>query len=258
MTVEATIDRADQGDVRILTISNERRRNALSRAMAGALISEVTRAERDGVRGLVITGAGTTAFSAGADLKEMTNELQQGSFDPILPYVYDAITRTTCTTVAAVNGMAVGGGFELALACDARVAAPHAVFALPEATLGMVPRFGVQAIATLASTSVALDLALSGRTVGAVDGQSLGLVSGIEEDVLSAAVSLATSWSRSTPEAAAAIKELLLATPAVAPRDQPLRSIELSQRTSETRRAAVEAFAKRSRSEDARLERERQ
>ena len=134
-----------RGAIEIWTIDGEGRRNAISRAMLQELASLVERvsAARE-IRVVILTGAGDKAFCAGADLKERgtMGEPEVRAFLDELRRTLRAIEKSDCIFIAALNGTAFGGGTELALACDLRVAAPAAELGLTEVKLGIIPGGG--------------------------------------------------------------------------------------------------------------------
>src|SRR5262249_52641155 len=132
-----------RGHVLVLTMNRPERRNALSPGLIQELLVAFVDANVDPeIRCIVLTGAGDLAFCAGADLKARSEADKAGK--PFIPltsnvtrYLFEAVLETTKPVIAAINGPAVAGGFELALACDIRIAAEHTVFGLPEAKRGM-------------------------------------------------------------------------------------------------------------------------
>jgi 3-hydroxyacyl-CoA dehydrogenase len=130
----------------------------------------------------VIIGAGKT-FVAGADIREFDKPLR----DPQVPAVIEAIEACAKPVVAAIRGAALGGGFELALGCDARIATPDAVVGLPEVTLGIIPGAGgTQRLPRLIGLAPAIEMITSGRRVGASEALRLGLIDSIVEGELRA------------------------------------------------------------------------
>ncbi len=134
--------REDRGFIRILTINRPHRMNSMSPELGDRLIEEFVDANADpAVRVIVLTAVGDRAFCAGADLKARADEDKAGKpFQPLLSrvqrYVFEVVLETFKPTIAALNGPAVAGGCELALACDMRVGAEHALMGLPEAKRG--------------------------------------------------------------------------------------------------------------------------
>jgi enoyl-CoA hydratase/carnithine racemase len=170
-----------EGVVERWTINGEARRNALSRGVVAELehhVQRVSGADRS-VRAVVLTGAGDKAFCAGADLKEratMTEE-EVRRFLEQLRRTFRAIELSDCVFIAYLNGAALGGGTELALACDLRVAAPSAELGLTEVKLGIIPGGGgTQRLPRLIGKGAAKELILTGRRVAAAEALALGLV----------------------------------------------------------------------------------
>jgi methylglutaconyl-CoA hydratase len=169
-----------RGPVGILTINRADRRNALSRDTLYALGRLGRELVADAaVRVIVLTGAGDKAFCAGADLKERQGmstddvRVQVGLYRSELG-VLDASPKPV---VAALNGVAFGGGLELALLCDLRVAAPHAELALPETTLGIIPGAGgTQRLPRVVGEARAKEMILLGRKLTAAEALAFGLV----------------------------------------------------------------------------------
>jgi 3-hydroxyacyl-CoA dehydrogenase len=155
--------------------------NASSLAVRAGLLDAVsTLAGDDAVTAIVLIGAGKT-FVAGADIREFG----QPPRDPQLPAVIAAIEQCGKPVIAAIHGAALGGGFELALGCDARVATPDALVGLPEVTLGIIPGAGgTQRLPRLTGLATAIALVSSGRRVKAAEAQALGLVDSVAADDL--------------------------------------------------------------------------
>jgi enoyl-CoA hydratase len=192
----------------ILTLSRPEAANALSRALVAELertFETLTREIAAGVdlRAIVITGAGDKAFCAGADLKErMTWTLDDTrQFLGEINRLMNTIAAFPRPVIAAVNGGAFGGGFELALACDIRIAADTAELGLTEVRLGIIPGAGgTQRLARVAGVAAAKELTLTGRRVSAFRALELGIVS---EVVPAAALEeTATRWAREIAGAA--------------------------------------------------------
>ncbi|WP_437754873.1 enoyl-CoA hydratase-related protein [Sorangium sp. So ce1389] len=175
-----------RGAVAVLTIDRADRRNALSRDTLlafGRLGREL--ADDPEVRAIVVTGAGDKAFCAGADLKE-----RQGmSPDDVRRQVglyrteLGVLARSPKPVIAAINGVAFGGGLELALLCDLRVAAPHAELALPETSLGIIPGAGgTQRLPRVVGEARAKEMILLGRRLTAAEALAWGLVNRVSPE----------------------------------------------------------------------------
>jgi enoyl-CoA hydratase len=167
--------------VATITIDRPASRNALSLATMRALIERLSSASDDtDVRAIVITGAGEQAFSAGADLKELDEIARQGGTFPVpmsggLRNVHEAVLETYKPTIAAINGPAVAGGAELALACDVRIAAEHGFFSLPEAQRGMGANFASVVLPRMIPRAVAIELLYTGDRMDAATAERWGL-----------------------------------------------------------------------------------
>lgn len=171
-------DRA--GDIAVLVIDNPPV-NASSAAVRGALLAALERvAGDDGIAGAVLIGAGKS-FIAGSDLREFDLPLAP----PQLPAVIAAVEALPKPVVAALHGAALGGGYELALGCDARIAAPGAVLGLPETTLGIIPGAGgTQRLPRLVGVARALALICAGTRVSAERALELGMIDALASDDL--------------------------------------------------------------------------
>ncbi|WEX09044.1 3-hydroxyacyl-CoA dehydrogenase NAD-binding domain-containing protein [Chelativorans sp. AA-79] len=179
-----------QGDVAVITIDNPPV-NAGSRSVRAGVLSAVQAIGRDkDVRAAVLAAAGRT-FVAGSDLKEFGRPLE----DPQWPVVLTAIESCPVPVVAAIHGAALGGGYELALACDWRVADRAAVVGLPEIGLGMIPGAGgTQRLPRLAGIASAIEVITSGRRVPAVEALEAGMIDATAEgDLLEFAIAFARS-----------------------------------------------------------------
>ncbi|MGZ3458136.1 MAG: enoyl-CoA hydratase-related protein, partial [Archangium sp.] len=201
--------------IEIWTIDGEGRRNAISRAMLKEVDELVTRVSRGhDTRAVVLTGAGDKAFCAGADLKERTtmSEPEVRAFLNGLRLTLRAIEKSDCVFIAAINGSAFGGGTELALSCDLRVAAPAAELGLTEVKLGIIPGGGgTQRLARLVGPGRAKDLILTGRRLNAAEAFSIGLVNRLapEGHLLDTAYSMAESIVENAPIAVATAKHAI-------------------------------------------------
>lgn len=192
------------GRLRVIRLDRPGRRNALTRAGLADLEGAVTAAEEP-----VIYLAGTgQAFCAGADLDEV-RDLDDDSakaFARAGQKALDALENSDSVVVAGVDGAARGGGVELALAADLRLATPEATFAEPGVRMGIFGAWGgTRRLPEAVGETHALDLSLSGRTIGAVEARDIGLVSRVVDDPRSVAESVAEN----DPNALRTIKHLI-------------------------------------------------
>jgi enoyl-CoA hydratase/carnithine racemase len=193
--------------VATVTLNRPEALNAISTELALALAEAVEPLATDpGVRAVVLTGAGERAFCVGADLKQRAGFDDHGWFVQREAFRrgFAAVRRCPLPTVAAVAGFALGGGTELALACDLVVAAEHATFGLPEVRLGLVPAGGgTQLLVRRVGRSVAKDLVLTGRRVGADEARRLGLADRVVPtgEAVAAATALAAEIAANAPTA---------------------------------------------------------
>jgi enoyl-CoA hydratase/carnithine racemase len=201
-----------QGDVLVLTIDNPPA-NSLARRVVDALREAQTQILSDpGIRALVITGAGEKFFVAGADIKELASGAGQDVADAVgeRTAVFTGFERLPVPVIAAVNGFALGGGCELAMACDLRIAADNAKFGQPEINIGIIPGWGgTQRLPRLIGRTVAMDLLLTGRMVDAQEALRIGLVNRVVPagTALTSAVEWAQELARQAPVAVAATKQ---------------------------------------------------
>jgi enoyl-CoA hydratase len=176
------LDVVERDHVAYLTIDRPERRNALSIGLTRELIEVLSRldADRD-VWAVSITGAGEQAFCAGTDLKELDERAKLLGLGPPQPMygpdrnLFELLVELRKPTIAVLNGPAMGGGFELALACDMRVAAEHARVALPEAKRGMGANFGSIVLPRLLPRAIAFELLYTGEPLSAADALRWGL-----------------------------------------------------------------------------------
>ena len=208
-------DQTRQHGVLLLTLNRPDQRNALSkdlllefdRALEAASVSPA-------VRCVVITGAGDRAFSAGADIREQATFTADDAYAHMRwgQELFERLARLPQPTIAAVNGFALGGGLELALACDIRTASHTAEFGLPEVTLASLPGWGgTQRLPRLIGASEAKLMAMTGRRIDAQRALQLGLVNAVHPAALHLAqtMELAAELAAHTLESLDAIKEVI-------------------------------------------------
>ncbi len=204
-----------KGGTAILTLNRPQALNAFTPDVLDLLDEYLTGAERDPeVRVIVLTGAGEKAFCVGADLKARAQELEGAapSADPFaerVRRVFGRIERFPRPVIAAINGYALGGGLELALCADLRVAAAEARFGFPEAKVGSMPGAGgTQRLPRLVGPSRAKELMFTGDHVDAAEACRIGLVNRVvpRESLMAAALDLARLIGARAPLALEAIK----------------------------------------------------
>ena len=189
----------------VVRLNRPEKMNALSRQMLEELKAAFTRIEREpDVRVVLLTGAGERAFCAGTDIKELAQLDEEGARRAAERgrAVCARIEHCSVPVIAAINGMAAGGGFELALACHLRIASASAQFNLPETKLGVMPAYGgTQRLARTVGKGRALEMMLAGAIVSAQEAHAIGLVNRITADdqLFSEAESLAREISELAP-----------------------------------------------------------
>ena len=173
--------------VAVLTMDREASLNAMSTALARAVVAALAEADADGgVEGIVLTGAGRRAFCAGVDLEEAQGQepaTVEGWFGTICS-VYRAILDTKKPVVAAINGVAAGAGFQMALVSDMRLAAPHARLGQPEIRAGIPSIMGAHWMGLHLPWSVNQELSLTGRLMDADEAAALRLLRVVPADGL--------------------------------------------------------------------------
>jgi enoyl-CoA hydratase len=212
-----------EGAVAIVTIDRQEALNALDVATLTEL-RDALRGLRDDVsaRAVVLTGAGERAFVAGADIKYMSGlgpdeAAAWGALGHEAGMLLETMPKPT---IAAINGFALGGGCELALACDLRYASARARIGQPEIDLGIVPGWGgTQRLARVCGLGVAKDLVLTGRTIDAEEALRVGLVTALADPVLERALETATALAAKSPVALAVAKRLLNLSPGALERE---------------------------------------
>jgi enoyl-CoA hydratase len=204
MTFEHLIVRRD-GRVCVITMNRPNALNALNAAMLTELDRAVAAADADDeVRVVVLTGAGDKAFVAGADLKELESASPDAARGRARhgQAVFDRLERLGKPSIAAINGLAFGGGCELAMACSIRVAADTARLGQPEINLGLIPGFGgSRRLPRLVGRGRGLELLLTGEPVTAEEAHRIGLVNRVvpAAELMASAIQLARSLAEKPP-----------------------------------------------------------
>ena len=199
------LERGDGGIV-LLTVDRQDKLNALNPQVTEEIGQALLDAEQDEPRAIIVTGAGERAFVAGADISEMSRmePLEAKRFTEVGHAAMALLDKSPIPTIAAVNGFALGGGCELALACDIRIAAENALFGFPEVGLGILPGMGgTQRLPRLIGPALAKELIFSGRRIDAAEAKEIGLVNRVvpEGEALDSARKLAAEIAANGPVA---------------------------------------------------------
>ena len=209
-----TIEFEVRDGIGFITLNRPKALNALNSQLINELAAVLSDLLEVDVQALVLTGSGDRAFAAGADIAEMAEftAQQAEAFSAGGQAVFEMLETFPVPTIAAVNGFALGGGCELAMACDLILASPSAVFGQPEVKLGVIPGFGgTQRLARRVGRQRALELMLTGRNVDAAEAARIGLVLEVvdEGDVVAAATALADRIARNGPSALRWVKQVV-------------------------------------------------
>ncbi|MBQ3379004.1 MAG: enoyl-CoA hydratase/isomerase family protein [Clostridia bacterium] len=193
-----------EGHVGIITMSREKALNAINDQVLDDLEAVLAGVDLENIRALIITGAGKKAFVAGADIGSMADmPTEEGvKFGRKGNELFLKIERFPIPIVAAVNGFALGGGCELALACDIRIASDNAMFALPETGLGIIPSFGgTQRLPRLINVGIAKEMLYTGKRVMADEALKVGLVNAVytQDELMDKAMELANRIASKAP-----------------------------------------------------------
>lgn len=202
-----------QGLITILTISAPKSLNALNSNILNELNQALDELDKN-TRALIITGDGEKSFVAGADISEMAglNEAEGFAFGKRGADVFRKIETLTIPVIAAVNGFALGGGCELAMACDIRICSDNARFGQPEVGLGIIPGFsGTYRLAKLVGMGMAKQLIYTGKNIKADEALRIGLVNAVypQAELMPAAMQMAESICANAPVAVAYAKECI-------------------------------------------------
>lgn len=199
-----TVTVTSEGPVAYLTIDRPKKMNALNPQVIREIREALRELEGSGYRALVVSGAGDKAFVAGADIEGMSSmsPVEAKGFSDLSQEAFRLLERLPVPTIAAIEGFALGGGTELALACDLRVASESAVFGFPEVTLGLMPGAGgTQRLPRLVGPEVAKDMIFTGRRLKAEEAKEIGLVGRVvpKGEALKTAKELAAKIAANAP-----------------------------------------------------------
>ncbi|MGY3054880.1 enoyl-CoA hydratase [Pedobacter sp. UYEF25] len=194
-----------------IVINREKALNALNQLTLEELALVVKHVEEnDEILGVIVTGAGEKAFVAGADIKEFANfDLEGGKQLAINGQneVFNAIENASKVYIAAINGFALGGGLELAMACHIRIASENAKLGLPEVTLGLIPGYGgTQRLTQLVGKGKAIEMITTANIISAAEGERIGLLNYVvsQEELINKAEELFGAITQRAPLAVAA------------------------------------------------------
>jgi len=210
-----TITLKEETNIAYLTINRPKALNALNSQVLTDLEEALNTIQvSDTIRVVVITGVGEKSFVAGADISEMAskNELQAHEFSLKGNRVFQYLADLKQPTIAAVNGFALGGGCELALATDIRIAATTAKFGQPEVGLGIIPGFGgTQRLARLVGPGIAKELIFTAKTIDAFEAEKIGLVNHVVslDELTQESEKCAKQINKNAPLAVRASKEAI-------------------------------------------------
>ncbi len=199
------LERGDDG-VAVLTIDRQEKLNALDPQVVEEIGQSLLELESEGPRVIIVTGAGEKSFVAGADIAAMStmDPLEAKRFAEIGHAAMALLDKSPIPTIAAVNGFALGGGCEIAIACDIRIAAENALFGFPEVGLGILPGMGgTQRLPRLVGPAIAKELIFTGRRIKAEEARMIGLVNHIvpQGEALKAAKEMAAEIAANGPVA---------------------------------------------------------
>ena len=251
MTDSDVLLREQRGRVAVVTLNRPGKGNALNHELIDALDTLAGELADDGQTGaLVLVGAGERAFSAGADVSELDGLDREAARQQMRrgQSVFDRLEQLPVAVIAAINGFALGGGLELAMAADIRLAAPSARLGQPEITLANLPGWGgTQRLVRLVGRGIATELILTGDLIDADRAHAIGLVNHVVTDPLAASIELATRIAERSPVAVRGAKHAI----AVGLRDGIEAGLVAEADavadccTTEEQRAAVRAFLDR-------------
>ena len=199
----------------VLSVNRPKALNALNTATLLEMEEALCEVDKDSdIKALIVTGGGDKAFVAGADITEMKdkNAMEGRTFSILGHKIFTKLQDMPIVTIAAVNGFALGGGCELALACDIRIASNKAKFGQPEVTLGIIPGFaGTQRLARAVGLAAAKELIFTGTPINAQEALRIGLVNKVVEPdkLMDEANALAAKISSNAPIAIKLAKQAI-------------------------------------------------
>ncbi len=212
MAVYETLLVETRGSVLLIRLNRPKALNAINGMLTGELLNALTEFDADAKLRCAVIAGSEKAFAAGADIKDMVGKTTADMMASNYFAEFDRISRIRKPIIAAVAGIALGGGCELAMMCDFIIAAENAKFGQPEITLGVAPGMGgSQRLTRLVGKSKAMDMVLTGRMMDAAEAERAGLVSRVvpAEKLLDEALAAAQKISEMAPLAVLANKEMV-------------------------------------------------
>ena len=197
----------------LITINRPEKYNAISLATLSELeeLLEMAASNED-VKAIGITGAGNKAFASGSDLGEVKDRDLRKALEPIIQGLADKMEKTPKPIIAAINGICMGGGLEIALGCDLRIASENAVFATPEGKIGIIPGGGATArLPRIVGRGWGMEMLLMGDTINAEKALKIGLVTRVvlQEDLISEVIKMSDQLSQFAPFVPRTIKAIV-------------------------------------------------
>jgi enoyl-CoA hydratase len=195
----------------VITLNRPDKLNALNIELLQEVKTAVESVQNDPeVRAIILTGTGSKAFAAGADIAEFANfDVDQGTrMSSDGHQVMNSLEQSTKPVIAAVNGFALGGGCELAMACHFRIASENAKFGQPEVNLGLPPGYGAtQRLAQIVGKGIALEMLLTAKTIDAQEAYRIGLVNAVvvQEELLNTCLKMVSKMAGKSPQAMAKV-----------------------------------------------------
>lgn len=202
--------------VATVTIDRREKRNSLTQQVKDDLRAGLGHVKEDtDARAVILTGAGDKSFVSGANIDDFEGRSVHEQREVLsIPAIYEDVERFPLPVIAAINGFALGGGCEMAMACDVRVSAESAKFGQPEINLGIIPGGGgTQRLRRLVGEGMTMDLVLTGRVIGAEEADEIGLVDHVvpDDELYEKAEDLAGQMAEKSPIALQYAKEAVLA-----------------------------------------------
>ena len=197
----------------LITINRPQKYNAISIATLSELETALDKSANDNdVKVIAFTGEGEKAFASGSDLSEVKDRNLKKALEPIIQGLADKMEKTPKPIIAAINGVCMGGGLEVALGCDLRIATKYAVFATPEGKLGIIPGGGATArLPRIIGRAWGMEMLLMGESINAEKALKIGLVTRVvsEKDLIPEVIKMSKKLSQFAPFVPRTIKAIV-------------------------------------------------